>query len=114
MSVDVWIFGSIAFIASSLIELAIVGHLHRKYRSKNFRRKSTLLLEQEQDMLQISSNDINIAENSFMATDNENNLIENNNIFTNYQQKIFNVGYWTYYVGYHRILRQKLFNSIDI
>ncbi|KAL7075456.1 hypothetical protein ACQ4LE_005419, partial [Meloidogyne hapla] len=90
MSVDVWIFGSIAFIASSLIELAIVGHLHRKYRSKNFRRKSTLLLEQEQDMLQISSNDINIAENSFMATDNENNLIENNNIFTNYQQKSFN------------------------
>uniref|UniRef100_A0A914N6P4 Uncharacterized protein n=1 Tax=Meloidogyne incognita TaxID=6306 RepID=A0A914N6P4_MELIC len=52
MSVDVWIFGSIAFIASSLIELAIVGHLHRKYRSRNFRRKSTLLLEQEQDMLQ--------------------------------------------------------------
>uniref|UniRef100_A0A915MTZ0 Neurotransmitter-gated ion-channel ligand-binding domain-containing protein n=1 Tax=Meloidogyne javanica TaxID=6303 RepID=A0A915MTZ0_MELJA len=57
MSVDVWIFGSIAFIASSLIELAIVGHLHRKYRS------------------------------------------------------FFNVAYWTYYVGYHKILRQKFLNA---
>uniref|UniRef100_A0A914N0W3 Uncharacterized protein n=1 Tax=Meloidogyne incognita TaxID=6306 RepID=A0A914N0W3_MELIC len=204
MSVDVWIFGSIAFIASSLIELAIVGHLHRKYRSRNFRRKSTLLLEQEQDMLHsISQSDaaLNISmENSFIPTDIEDNLFENSNISTkNNRQKIngygtfllkrnnskrssmrrnyklndqnnkrifkeneektkieykqiellkylkmranklinnvkrncsdpvywderariyfplsyffFNVAYWTYYVGYHKILRQKFLNS---
>nr|CAD2177397.1 unnamed protein product [Meloidogyne enterolobii] len=204
MSVDVWIFGSIAFIASSLIELAIVGHLHRKYRSRNFRRKSTLLFEQEQDMLHsISQSDaaINISmENSFIPVDIEDNLFENSNISSkNNRQKIngygtfllkrnnskrssmrrnyklnnqnnkrifkeneektkieyrrikllkylkmkanklinnikrncsdpvywdekariyfplsyffFNVAYWTYYVGYHKILRQKFFNS---
>ena len=62
MSVDVWIFGSIAFIAFSLIEIAIVGHLHRKNRLRNFnRRKSTLLFEQEQEMLNLSSSEAGIS-----------------------------------------------------
>ena len=55
MSVDVWIFGSIAFIASSLIELAIVGHLHRQNRSRRSARRPTVFLEQEQGMFQNST-----------------------------------------------------------
>jgi hypothetical protein len=54
MSVDVWIFGSIAFIASSLIELAIVGHLHRQKKSRGSLRRPTVFLEQEQGMIQLS------------------------------------------------------------
>lgn len=36
MSVDIWIFVAVLFVSCSLVELAIVGHLHRieKYRSK--------------------------------------------------------------------------------
>ncbi|KAL3109954.1 hypothetical protein niasHT_017327 [Heterodera trifolii] len=54
MSVDVWIFAGIAFIAGSLIELAIVGHLHRCSRihrlSSRQRNRCYLLEEREQGM----------------------------------------------------------------
>uniref|UniRef100_A0A914HJT2 Uncharacterized protein n=1 Tax=Globodera rostochiensis TaxID=31243 RepID=A0A914HJT2_GLORO len=54
MSVDVWIFAGIAFIAGSLIELAIVGHLHRCSRNQRLstrrRNRCYMLEEREQGM----------------------------------------------------------------
>lgn len=49
MSVDIWIFVAVLFVSCSLIELAIVGHLHRMERGerKRKRKKSTLLLSQD-------------------------------------------------------------------
>lgn len=35
MSVDVWIFVAVIFVACSLVELAIVGHLHRMIKCTN-------------------------------------------------------------------------------
>lgn len=55
MSVDIWIFVALLFVSCSLVELAIVGHLHRMKRCRivQSRAESVKQFNQQIDTLSV-------------------------------------------------------------
>lgn len=54
MSVDIWIFAAVMFVACSLVELTIVGHLHQMIQC-SVKLKDAIRFKQQTKFLALKS-----------------------------------------------------------